>query len=409
MAKYLAKNLIDLSSRSLSPNRTTELGLYHREGGFHIRPLVVMLQKGFPIEVVEMPHSVPQAVKLVMMVAPSSGIDFERNKRRSALSLNSPKVLSVGVGFVCRHLVDGEHLGSPADQSGELPIVRRLIGGRLYTGDNVGFDTANQVGLYPSLLTALSAIFVVKPSGICGGGEARRVNGEVGLYSPQRAGALLNESLEQGCQFGVLQIAEGAGERRGLSDQSLSFRFPQVGHEASAGHSRVDLISNPKHDISQWQPRATKPVFWLGYAVAEVSEQGDKAFLLMGLSLIIGSPLLGAGHFDRLRIDGAAIGLGLPLNYEFNCMNVLAGQVASLKVGAGAERLAVVEVDYIASVAGLGGDFPAQLVFLNLACVGYNQPSFFSCVHLNTPSLISLFYAYYTIQCIALSMVFIPI
>ncbi len=406
MTKHLAKNLVDLSSWSLRPNRTAELSLNHGEDSFDIGPLVVMLQEGFPIEVVEVPHPIPQPVRLVMMVVHASRVRLERDECRTTLRLNSAQILSVGVGFVGGNFIDSESPCSPAHQSGELQVISRLKGSGFDTGDDVGFDTANQVCLYPSLLTPRLAVLVVEPSGISSGGEAGGINGEVGLYRPERAGTLLNESLEQGCEFGILQIAEGAGERRGLSDQSLSFRFPQVGHETPAGHCSVDLASNTEHDISQWQSRATKLVFGLGYAVAEVWEQGNKPLLLVGLCLIVGWPLLGAGHFDRLGVGGVTIGLSLSLDDKLDSVNVLARLVAFLEIGAGAKRLAVVEVYDVASVARLGGDFPAQLVFLNLACVCYHQSSFFSCVHLNTPSPNSLFYIYNSIFCMPLSIVY---
>jgi len=45
MAKNFTQNFIDLSNRGFSSNRSPELGLYHGEGGFDIRPLMVMAQE----------------------------------------------------------------------------------------------------------------------------------------------------------------------------------------------------------------------------------------------------------------------------------------------------------------------------------------------------------------------------
>jgi hypothetical protein len=405
MAKHFTQNFIDLSGGSLSPNRTAELCLYHREDGLHIRPLVVVLQEGFLVEVVEVPHVLPEAVKCTVPLR-SLAVGLEWNISRSVYCHYSIKVLFAGIRLISRHLVNLKCLSRCFHQWSKLGSVGGLAWGSLNASDDVGLDPANKMGFYPSLLAPFLAVFMVKPSGIGGTGEARRVNGEVGLYRPQRAGALLNEAFQQGRQLRIFQVAEGTGEGRRLSDQPPSFRFPQVGHKASAGHGGIDLSGYAEHDISQRQPRSPEPVFWLFNAVAEVSEQSDKMLLLVGLGFVIGSPLLGAGHFDGLGVDSATVRLGLPLNDELNGVNVLARQLPFLKVGAGAKRLAVVKINYVASIARLGGNFPAQPVFLNPACVGYYQPSLYSLVHFNTPYYNPLFYAYYTIHCIVLSIVF---
>jgi hypothetical protein len=408
MAKHLAQNLIDLSNWSLGPDRTPELCLYHGEGGLDIRPLVVMLQESIPIEVVEVPHPVPQPVKLVMVVSHASGVGLKGDKSRSALSLNRPQVLPAGVGFVCGNLVDIESLCSPAHQSRELQIVSRLVGSGFDTGDDVGFDATNQVGFDPSLLTALLAILVVEPSVIYRCRKAGGINGEVGLYRPERASALLDEGLEQGRQFGVLQIAEGAGERRGLCDQSLSLRFPQVGHEAPAGHCGVDLAGDTEHDIGQRQSRSPEPVFGLGYAVAEVSEQGDKPLLLVGLCLVVDRPVLGIGHPHCFGHDFRAVGALLPLDDELDGIDMLAFLVCGLKMVAGAKRLAVVHIHDVSPVAGLGRDFPSQPVFLDCVGIRYRQSSFLPNFHFLAP-IHSLFCIYNSTLCVPLSRVFRPI
>ena len=51
MAENLAKNLINLSDRGFSPDETAELRFNHGEGSLHIRPLVVVAQERFPIEI----------------------------------------------------------------------------------------------------------------------------------------------------------------------------------------------------------------------------------------------------------------------------------------------------------------------------------------------------------------------
>ena len=53
MTENLAKNLIHLSDGSFSSYRSPELRLNHRKDSLHIRPLMIMLQEGIPIEVVD--------------------------------------------------------------------------------------------------------------------------------------------------------------------------------------------------------------------------------------------------------------------------------------------------------------------------------------------------------------------
>jgi len=406
MTQNLTKDFIDLSSRCLSPNRTAELSLNHGEGSFDIRPLVIMLHKGFLIKVIEMPHTTPQPVKLMMMVSLTSGTNLEGDISRATHRLHRMEIAPVGVCLVCGDLIDSECLGSLINKSGELNVISRCVRGSFSTSNDMGFDSAHDMSFHPSLHTALLAIFMVKPSGVGAGREARGVNGKVGFDCPQRAGGLLNEGFQQGCQVGILQIAECTIIVGSFGNQPCISSLFQLSCKSPSGHRCIGLEHQPEHNISQWQPRATKPILWLFNAVTEVSEQGDKMLLLMGLSLIIGRPLLGASHSDRLRIDGAAVWLGLPLDYELNGVDVLAGQMPFFIIGAGAERLAVVEVNNIASVARLGRHFPAQLVLLYLACVGYYQPSFLSCIHLNSPLSTTPFGIYNTIHCMGLSIGF---
>ena len=70
MAKNLAENLVNLSGRTLGPDRTAKLGLNHREGSLDIRPLVIVGKKRISIEVVEMPHALPEFTVWLMPLTP---------------------------------------------------------------------------------------------------------------------------------------------------------------------------------------------------------------------------------------------------------------------------------------------------------------------------------------------------
>lgn len=97
MAQNLAQNLIDLGNWSLCPDYSPELCLYPRKYTFRIRPLMIMLQKDFPIELVEMPHTIPQDVEFMMMVSHTSGIDLEEDKGRPTNRLNYYKMAPAGL------------------------------------------------------------------------------------------------------------------------------------------------------------------------------------------------------------------------------------------------------------------------------------------------------------------------
>ncbi len=403
MAKNLAKHFINLSNRGFSPNRSPELSLYHREGGFHVRPLMIVSQEGIPIEVVEVPHSLPQPVKIPVPLRLAMNTRLEWNIRRSVDCLHSVEVLLAGICLVSRYLVDIEGFGSGVYQWGKLGSVSRFSRADFNAGNNMGFNTAYQVSLNPSLLASLLAPLVVEPSVVGGGGEARRINGEVSLDISQWTGTLLNEGLEKRCQFSVLQVASVTGERCGLGNQFLCFRFPKVRHETPARHCGIGFIGESKHHIGQRQARSAESVFRLRYAIAEVSQQDNEVLLFVGLSLIIGMPFLIVSNLDRFGISDSAVWLYLTLNNVFYGVNMLALLMGSLKVPAGAERLSVVHVHDVSPVARLGWDLPTQFVFLDRIAVCYCQPSFLPYTHFSSP-IRFLFYAYYTIQCIVLSI-----
>lgn len=385
MTQNLAEHLIDLSDWGFRPNRTAEFSFYHREDGFNVRPLMVMLQEGFPIEVVEMPHSIPETVKLMMVVAHASGIDLEGNEGSSAYGLDGAKASPVRVCLVRRDLIDGECLGGIVDQTRELHIISRLVWSGLYASNNVGGDTAHQMSLNPCLFCAFLAVFMVEPASIGGGGKARRINGEVSLYRPQWTGTLLNQAFKQWRQFGILQITECTVIVGCFSDKSVNLRFFQCGGDTPTRHCGVAFKRETENHVSEWEPWPTKPIFRLLNALAQVTQQANKVFLLVSLRLVVSRPFLCAGHLNRLSEGSVTIWFNLSLNNVFYRMDMFARLVSSLKIWASAKWLAVVKAYNITSIARLGGYFPAQLVLRNLASFCYQQSSFLSRIHLNTP------------------------
>ena len=67
MTQNLTKHFINLSHWRFGTNRSPELALNHTESSLDVRPLMIMLQEGIPIEIVEVPHTTPQTVKLFLL------------------------------------------------------------------------------------------------------------------------------------------------------------------------------------------------------------------------------------------------------------------------------------------------------------------------------------------------------
>ena len=180
VAENLAQNLIDLSGWGFSPNRTAELGFYHRERGLYIRPLVVMTQKSVPVEVVVVPHSVPQTVITSCGASHSPSIALEGDISYATYCLDYVKITATGIGSICRYFIDGERLSSFGQQGNKLSRVAGFIGCCLDTGNDVSLDPAHQMGLNKCLLATI-AVFMVIPSGISFGGKSRRIDSEIRL------------------------------------------------------------------------------------------------------------------------------------------------------------------------------------------------------------------------------------
>ncbi len=104
MTQNLTKDFINLSNRGFRPNRSPELALNHGEYCFYVRPLVIMAQEGIPVKIVEVPHAVPQPIKLVMMVSNASGVRLEGDKGCSTLCLHYVEIAPIGVCLVSRDL-----------------------------------------------------------------------------------------------------------------------------------------------------------------------------------------------------------------------------------------------------------------------------------------------------------------
>ena len=233
VAENLTKDFINLSDRGFSPYRTSELALNHGEGGLDIRPFVIMSKEGFPIEVVEVPHPLPESIKGLGSLT-TLRVTSERDIGCGIYRLNSVEILFAGVGFVSRHFIDGESLGSGIYQLGKLRGIRCLSWCGLNASYNMSFDTAHQVGFNPFGFAPHFTPFVVEPSVIGCSREARGINGKVGLYGSERAGTLLNERFEKHGQFRVFKVSECAVVMRSLRNHPCVLSLFQLSCEPAS-------------------------------------------------------------------------------------------------------------------------------------------------------------------------------
>jgi len=63
MTQCLTEHFVYHSNTGLAPQAVAELSLHHRERGLNVRPLVVMVQKLYPLELEVMKRLVPNAAQ----------------------------------------------------------------------------------------------------------------------------------------------------------------------------------------------------------------------------------------------------------------------------------------------------------------------------------------------------------
>src|SRR5260370_15986265 len=109
MTEQFRDNFIDHSNIGLAPQAVAELSLHHRERGLDVRPLVVMLQKLFTLELEVMKRFIPNTTPIV-----ASGVRFESDKRLGSDALNSLKIHAGGISLI-------------GGNFGDLKVLRRGV------------------------------------------------------------------------------------------------------------------------------------------------------------------------------------------------------------------------------------------------------------------------------------------
>ena len=87
MAKDFTKHFVELSHWQLGADKAAKLALDHAKGCLDIRPLVIVLHKGFTVQAVVMKHLIPDFTLALICRA-----FFEVYVRYRALVINKPHV-----------------------------------------------------------------------------------------------------------------------------------------------------------------------------------------------------------------------------------------------------------------------------------------------------------------------------
>src|SRR5260370_10037038 len=114
VAQHLRVDLILHSRLGLTADMTAELGLYHPDGGFNVRTLVIVLVEFLPVQVPEVEGVLPDAATGTIMAT------LERDERPSTRIGDSLMVIDDPVGFIRRDLADIEVLARHVEQRPQL-------------------------------------------------------------------------------------------------------------------------------------------------------------------------------------------------------------------------------------------------------------------------------------------------
>ena len=305
MAQNLTQDLIDLGNRRLGTDKAAELGLDHRKSSFHVAALVIMGKKGRAVEVVEVPHPLPEAIEF-MGFPHTVRVRTERDVGSPAHCLYRPNASPGRVGLVSSDFVDRKRLGCFSYKPRKLFHICRLRRGSFNSSDDVRLDADHDMGLHPSLPLPLLSPFVVKPAVVDRCSKARGIRRKVHLNSPHGHSTLLNQGLEQRRQFGLLQVPECAGKGWLLVQKALRLSVPQRRYNPPTGHRRIRLERQSKHHIRQGQTGPSKGLRRLLDTVTEVTKQCHEVFKLVSLRGVVRCPILDMGGL-RFRSESSTI------------------------------------------------------------------------------------------------------
>lgn len=383
MTEHFTKRFVHHRGIGLAPQRITEFPFHHGECGFDVGTFVVVLQELFSLELKVVEHLLPHCT------SGFGGCVVLVNDKRSAASRNNRVcVLVSAVSFVSRNFGDGEMFGRMIDHWSEEWAVTRTLSADFDSRNDVRFDSAHDMGFNPIGFFPQPAIFVVIPAGETGSAEAGRVHSKVGFDGLQGQAALSNQVAQNGSQSFVLKVVENRVVVRNTGDETLCVSLPQIAHESPRRHGGIDLECCGENNIRERQgASATALIGGLWDSRAEVVQEFLEFILLIGLSRIVGRPILRicfshGSHADGFRHSSASVRVFFALQNVSDREDVLAILVTEFKIRARAGRLLPGNLDQIFTGAALRWYEPSVIVPLN-NCFGcrQHQTSLLPCVH----------------------------
>src|SRR5580704_2459436 len=388
MTEHFAENFVNHCHIGLAPQAIAELSLHHRERGLDVRPLVVVLQKLFPLELKVVKCFVPNAAPIV-----APGIRFESNEWFGSDGLNSLKVCTGGIPFVGADFGDLKVLRSRVHKSGEQRGIACISAMNFDGGNNIGFHAAHNVAFDPIMLLLDDSVLVVKPTGEMASSEPGRVHSKIRFNRCERQTALSDKRLQHRRQFRVFKVIGNGVEVRNLRNVSAPMRFAKIAHKSPLGYRRVDFERGSEQRVGQGQTWSASPARGRNHARAQISQEQLKFILLMGLRLIVSGPILRISLLrlrDRKTFSNRHSAVSVPFAFHYKrCgVDVLTLDPTSLMVGAGASSNLSPNNDLVfGSVARLRRDEPNPVLLMNLSGCCQFQTALFSKFHDNLASL----------------------
>ena len=261
----------------------------------------------------------------------------------------------------------------------------RAIGGTpardLDARRDVRLGSDEDMRLDPLGLHLLFAVLVVKPPFVNAGREAGRIGGKIGFDGTERAGAFLDQRLENRRDLWVFQHVKDAVKVRSLVDISALDVLLHIDHRAATAGPAVNLHNGAKEFVRERKARTPVLVDRVVDSGAESVEQVRDPFLLDGLRGVVRGPILPVRYAHRLLDRRLAVGLHRMANRVFDRVEMLALEAALLKVGTSAVRPLRSRLDHIGSAAGLRRHNPQRTLLLDAFGLGESDTALFPGFH----------------------------
>ena len=175
VTQNLTQRFVDHRNIGLTTQGVAELAFHHAKRGLDIAAFMVMPQELIAPELKVVIHLCPFPAAVPAMMG------RKRNVRSRSNASNRICVVPTGISLVRRNLRNLEILRCRFDHRRQhLGIVSIPIM-NLYSGNDVGFNSAHEMALHPIMLRDNSPVLVVIPASKPRRGKAGRIHGEIYL------------------------------------------------------------------------------------------------------------------------------------------------------------------------------------------------------------------------------------